>query len=220
MHRLIGKPKPAAPAPTLSDATKLLNERSDTLDGRIAKLDAELVQCKKQLKNAKGSAATNIKSRAMNILKRKRMLEKQRDGVQQQAFNLDQQAFAIDNLKNTASTVAAMKAGAKEMKKEYKNIDVDKIEDLQDDMHDLMLDAEEVNEIMGRSYGVPDEIGDDDLEAELAGLGDEFDVAEDEEVPDYLKAADFPGVPTGAVKATTATATPATAVEVKEKLPL
>ena len=31
------------------------------------------------------------------------------------------------------------------------------------DMSDLLEDADEVNEIMGRAYGVPDELNEDDL---------------------------------------------------------
>ena len=39
--------------------------------------------------------------------------------------------FTIQTLKDTQSTVTAMKAGVKEMKKEYKKVNIDKIEDLQ-----------------------------------------------------------------------------------------
>lgn len=37
-------------------------------------------------------------------------------------------------MKDTQSTVTAMKAGVKEMKKEYKKVNIDKIEDLQVNM--------------------------------------------------------------------------------------
>ncbi len=33
----------------------------------------------------------------------------------------------------------------------------------------------QVNDLMGRAYGTPEGLDDDDLEAELAALGDEFD---------------------------------------------
>ena len=205
MYRLIGKPKPEAPAPSLADASKTLTDRTDTLDGRIKALDKELAEFKKKLAAASTPAAKNaIKARATQVLKRKKMLEKQRDSVAQQAFNIDQQAFAIESLKNTAQTVAAMKVGAKELKKEYKSIDVGKIEDLQDDLADLMLDADEVNDIMGRSYAM-DEVGEDELEAEFEALADEFDVAEEEEVPDYLKASEMPAPPTSTPATATAT---------------
>ena len=201
MHRFVGKKAPAAPAPTLGDASKTLEARTDTLDARIAKLDKELFEYKKQLKNAKGTAAAAIKQRAMGVLKRKKMLEKQRDSTAQQAFNLDQTAFTIESMKTTVQTVAAMKEGAKTMKKEFKAINIDKIEDVQDDLADLMLDAEEINDVMGRAWGVPDDVYEEDLDAELAALDEEqFEIEEETGLPDYLKAApDMPAAPEGAV---------------------
>jgi charged multivesicular body protein 5 len=202
MHRFVGKKAPTTPAPTLGEAAKPLEGRTETLDQRIAKLDKELFEFKKQLKTAKGSAQTNIKTRAMGVLKRKKMLEKQRDSTAQQAFNLDQTAFTIETMKTTAQTVSAMKEGAKTMKKEFKAIDIDKIEDIQDDLADLMLDAEEINDVMSRAWGVPDDVMEDDLDAELAALDEEQFEAEEETnaLPDYLKAApDMPAVPVGSV---------------------
>ena len=62
-----------------------------------------------------------------------------------------------------------------------------------------MLDAEEVNEVMGRAYGLPDDIDEGDLDAELAALDeDEFAVEEHEEVPAYLQATAMPSAPSGA----------------------
>merc|ERR1712013_934940 len=48
-----------------------------------------------------------------------------------------------------------MKMGVKEMKKEFKNVDIDQIEDMQDDLADMMEDANEIQETLGRSYGMP-----------------------------------------------------------------
>ncbi len=57
-----------------------------------------------------------------------------------------------------------------------------------DDMEDLMLDTDEMNEILGRSYGVPENIDEEDLAAELNALDDELASEAVEEEPDYLKA--------------------------------
>ena len=64
------------------------------------------------------------------------------------------------------------------MKKEFKNINIDQIEDLQDDLSDMLEDANEVQEALGRSYGMPD-VDEDELEAELDALGDDFALDED-----------------------------------------
>ena len=47
-------------------------------------------------------------------------------------------------------SVDAMQTGLKQMKKEYAKVDIDKIEDLQEDMADMMEDANEIQEIMGK----------------------------------------------------------------------
>lgn len=47
-----------------------------------------------------------------------------------------------------------------------------------------MDQANEIQETLGRSYGVPDDIDEDELEAELDALGDEL---YEEEEPSYLE---------------------------------
>merc|ERR1712179_152607 len=81
-------------------------------------------------------------------------------------------------LKDTKTTVNAMKLGVKEMKKEFKNINIDQIEDMQDELGDMMEEANEIQESLGRSYGMP-EVDEDDLEAELDALGDEIALDDD-----------------------------------------
>ncbi len=62
------------------------------------------------------------------------MYEAQRDQLANQQFNVDQTSFAIDTVKDTQSTVSAMKAAAKTLKKEQKKININEIEDMQDEM--------------------------------------------------------------------------------------
>lgn len=56
------------------------------------------------------------------------MYEDQLNQLQQQTFNMEQAAMTTENLKNTMATVDAMRIANKEMKKQYKGIDIDKIE--------------------------------------------------------------------------------------------
>merc|ERR1719265_2624902 len=88
-----------------------------------------------------------------------------------QQFNIDQIKMAQEGLKETADTVTAMKGANKELKKQFKSIKIDQVEDLQDDMADLLEQAEEVQATLGRSYNT-DDIDEDDLEAELAAMED------------------------------------------------
>ena len=104
------------------------------------------------------------------------MYEKQRDNMASQAFNVEQTAFAIETVQDTQTTIAAMKKATTTLKVEAEKIDLDEIEDMQDDLADMLEDQEEVQDILSRAYGVPEgALDEDDLEAELAGLEDEFE---------------------------------------------
>lgn len=45
-----------------------------------------------------------------------------------------------------------MKDASKTLKSEVKKIDINKVEDMTDDMADMMEDMNEINDVMGRSY--------------------------------------------------------------------
>ena len=68
------------------------------------------------------------------------------------------------------------------------------IQDLQDELEDMGETAQEIQEVMGRSYGMP-EVDDADLEAELEALGD--DMLMDNDATYLDEAAKAPSAPTG-----------------------
>jgi charged multivesicular body protein 5 len=186
MNRLFGTSK-KTPKPSLSDAIAATDTRVDAVEVKIKKLDAELAKYKDQMKKMNDGPGKNaIKSKALRVLKQRKMYETQRDQLQQQSFNMEQASFTTENLRNVISTVDAMQIANKEMQKQYKKIDINKIESIQDDMEDLLEQANDIQETLGRTYGVPEDIDEDDLEAELDALGDELNFEEEEE-PSYLQ---------------------------------
>merc|ERR1719267_385334 len=111
MNRLFGQAKPAAPKPTLQDAAGSMEKRGESLDTKIGKLDKELARYTDQMKKMKpGPAKQAVQKRALAILKQKKMYEGQKEKTMNQQFNMEQIMFAQDGLKETASTVQAMKA--------------------------------------------------------------------------------------------------------------
>lgn len=66
-----------------------------------------------------------------------------------------------------------MKAGLKTMKTEYKKLDINKIDNLQDEMEEMLDMNNDIQEALSRQYDTPD-IDEADLEAELDALGDEL----------------------------------------------
>ena len=157
MNRLFGQSKAPVAKPTLSDASASMEKRGESLDQKIMKLDKELARYTEQMKKMKpGPAKQQVQKRAMAILKQKKMYENQREQTRNQQFNMDQVMFAQESLAETANTVSAMKDANKALKKQFKAIDINQVEDMQDDMADLLEQAEEIQSAMGRSYNTDD----------------------------------------------------------------
>merc|ERR1712088_781023 len=166
---------------------------------KVARIDGELNKYKQQMsKMREGPAKNAVKQKALRLLKQKKQYEAQAENMRNQSFNMEQTLMATQTLKDTKTTVNAMKLGVKEMKKEFKNVNIEQIEDMQDELADMLEDANEVQEVMGRTYGMP-EIDEDDLEAELDALGDDFAMDEDTSYLDEAnKAPDAPAKEPGA----------------------
>eukprot|EP01059_Diplonema_ambulator_P009019 TRINITY_DN187_c0_g1_i1.p1 TRINITY_DN187_c0_g1~~TRINITY_DN187_c0_g1_i1.p1 ORF type:complete len:214 (+),score=84.75 TRINITY_DN187_c0_g1_i1:1137-1778(+) len=175
MNRLFGRSSaPKAPPPTIDDTSDRLDKRVGQTDGRIQKIDDELNKIREQMKRTKGPAQARLKQRAMQLLKQKRMYEGQRDQIENQRFNMDQMQFAAESVKDTIDHVACLKATATQLKTDQKKINIDDVERMQEELQDLYDDNNEIQEILGRSYGMPEEIDEEELEAELAGLEDDM----------------------------------------------
>ncbi|KAL8193093.1 hypothetical protein R6Q57_026997 [Mikania cordata] len=164
MKRVFGAKKDKEPPPSLNDASDRINKRGETVDEKIKKLDVELARYKEQIKKTRpGPAQEAVKARAMRVLKQKRMYEGQRDMLYNQTFNLDQVAFASEGIKDAQQTMSALKSANKELKGMMKTVKIQDIDNLQDEMMDMMDISNEIQESLGRSYSVPDDIDEDEL---------------------------------------------------------
>ena len=81
-----------------------------------------------------GPAKNAVKQKALRLLKQKKQYESQAENMRNQSFNMEQTLMATQTLKDTKTTMDAMKVGVKEMKKEFKNVNIEKIE-VSDYMH-------------------------------------------------------------------------------------
>ncbi|KAL2651155.1 hypothetical protein R1flu_019283 [Riccia fluitans] len=189
MKRVFGVKKEKAPAPTVEEATERMNKRGDNVDDKIKKLDAELVRYREQIKRTRpGPAQEAVKARAMRILKQKKLYEGQRDQLYNQTFNLEQVSFATEGIKDAQQTMSAMRAANKELKGTMKTLKIDDIDKMQDEMMDLVDYSNEIQESLGRSYSVPDDIDEDELMGELAALEEDMGSEEvSDGVPAYLQ---------------------------------
>lgn len=196
MNRLFGS-VPKGPKPTLGSAITNLDERIASLDVQLASVNSELQTYQQKLSRMRdGPGKSAMKSKASKVLQRRKMLESQRDQLQSQSWNMEQARTLQDNLKNTMATVDALKTTNKELKKQYGKVDIDQIERLQDEMADLLDVGNEIQESLARSYDVPEDVDEAELDAELEALGLEAEMEPEmggsvpafmqEEVPDFI----------------------------------
>ncbi|RAH43271.1 putative SNF7 family protein (Cta1) [Aspergillus brunneoviolaceus CBS 621.78] len=173
MNRLFGS-KNAAPKPTLDGAISNVENRISSIDVKLAALNSELSTYQTKIaKMRDGPGKTALRQKALKVLQRRKQYEAQRDQLSQQSWNMEQAGMMQDNLKNVMTTVDAMKTTTKTLKKQYGQIDIDKIERMQDEMADLMDIGNEIQESISRAYDVPEDVDEAELDAELEALGEE-----------------------------------------------
>lgn len=186
MKRLFGGKSSAPPPPTLDDASARLGTRGQAIDAKVKSLDDELLKLRDQIQKTRGPMQERYKQKALNILKQKKQYESQRDAVYQQQCNIDQMAFTKEMVADTHLQITAMKDVAKQLKTDLKKFSVDDVENMHDDLVDLYQEQQEIQEIMGRAYGVPEDVDEDALNDELDALA--FDM-EKEKDASYLDTA-------------------------------
>ncbi|CCE81810.1 Piso0_002483 [Millerozyma farinosa CBS 7064] len=191
MNRLFGT-KNATPKLSLNEAVQNIDERVGSLDVKLSKINSELSTYQQKISRMRDGPGKNaLKQKALKLLRQRKQIEAQKDQLENQSWNMSQASMTTDNLKNTMITIDAMKTANKQLKQTYGKIDVDKVEELQDEMLDLIDKSNELQESLSTSYDVPDEISESELDAELDALGEEMDFesqlgnAEDS-VPGYL----------------------------------
>ena len=104
--------------------------------------------------------------------------------------NLEGAKAQSENLEYVMAQVEAMKTTNKALKQQYGKVDIDKIERLQDEMADLMDVGKELEESLSRAYGLPEDVDESELDAELDALGEEMQYEQEAgigETPGFLQ---------------------------------
>lgn len=156
------------------------------LDQKIIECDNELRRIQQQLKNLpSGASKQGLQTKAKNILVRKKRFEQQAETYREKAFNIDSLADSIKAAEDIKVVAGVMKNGVKQLKNDLQKIDLDKIENCQQELNDLIDMTDEVEAAIQRSYEIPQDIDDDELNAQLELLGDEIVLDSD---PSYIDA--------------------------------
>ncbi|CAD8166512.1 unnamed protein product [Paramecium pentaurelia] len=188
MNRLFGTskqepPKQQQPQPQnpqqpkvidLSEQQKRSEAKVKELTEQIQELDKQICEQYQKAKTSKGVQQTTAKSRAVMLLKRKKMLEQQLGQMLNNQMTLDQVAFTKENIQNTIEMAQAMQQVVAVQKEAFKEIDMDKLDDLMDDMEDMKFETDYMNEMMNRNYSC--DIDESELDREMAEIENDMNL--------------------------------------------
>lgn len=138
----------------------MLTKKQDYLEKRI---EQELMIAKKH--------GTKNKRAALQALKRKKRLEQQLTQIDGTLSTIEFQREALENSHTNTEVLKNMGFAAKAMKKVHENMDLDKIDDLMQDITEQQDVAQEISNAISGPFG--ETFDEDELMAELEELEQE-----------------------------------------------
>lgn len=117
---------------------------------------------------------------------------------------IEYQREALENANTNTEVLKIMGQAAKALKSAHNNMDVDKVEDLMDEVREQQQIADEISQVISNPIGFGHEVDDDDLMKELEEMEQEeldkqlLDTNQPETLPDVPVAE--PSVPAAAKK--------------------
>ena len=131
---------------------------------------------------------------ALQALKRKKRYETQLNQIDGTLTTLEYQREALENANTNTAVLKTMGEAAKAFKSAHLELDIDKVQDLKDEIAEQQELANEISDVISRPIGMDAQIDEDDLLRELEELEQE-DL--DEKMLEIPSADNLPKVPAG-----------------------
>ncbi|XP_051964604.1 charged multivesicular body protein 4c [Xyrauchen texanus] len=155
-------PSPQEAIQKLRETEEMLMKKQEYLEQKI---EAELVTAKKN--------GTKNKRAALQALKRKKRYEKQLAQIDGTLSTIEFQREALENANTNTEVLKNMGFAAKAIKTAHENMDIDKVDDLMQDITEQQELAQEISDAISRPVGFGEEFDEDELIAELEELEQE-----------------------------------------------
>lgn len=153
-------------APSTSDAIQKLRTTQDLLIKKQEYLEKQIDDL---MLVARKNASKN-KRVALQALKKKKRLEKTLQQVDGTLTTLELQKDALEGANTNAAVLISMKEAAEALKNAHKNLDVDKVHDIMDDIAEQHDVANEISNAISNPVGFGEDIDEDELTRELEEL--------------------------------------------------
>lgn len=159
-------------APSTGEAIQKLRETENMLIKKQEFLESKIEE---ELNIARKNASKN-KRVALQALKKKKRLEKQLQQIDGTLSTIEMQREALESANTNTAVLTTMKNAADALKAAHKNMDVDNVHDMMDDIAEQQDVAREISDAISNPVAFGADLDDEDLERELDELEqEEFD---------------------------------------------
>ena len=131
---------------------------------------------------------------ALNALRKKKRFEQQLNQIDGTLTTLEYQRESLENANTNTEVLKTMGLAAKAFKSAHLELDIDKVQDLKDDIAEQQELANEIADVISKPVGIDAQVDDDELMLELEALEQENVAEKMLEIP---SAVSLPKVPTG-----------------------
>jgi len=149
----------------LRETEEMLQKKADFLETKVTK---ELTIAKQH-----GTKNPQSKRIALQALKRKKRYEKQLNQIDGTLSTIEFQREALENATTNTEVLSVMGDAAKALQTAHKNLDIDKVHDLMDNVAEQNELAEEISNTISNPIGFGNEVDEDDLLLELEEIEQE-----------------------------------------------
>jgi charged multivesicular body protein 4 len=157
-----GVPSPQEAIQRLRETEEMLQKKSDFLEKKI---ENEVATARKH--------GTKNKRAALQALKRKKRYEKQLTAIDGTLSTIEFQLETLENASTNTEVLKVMGEAAKALKQAHKNMDVDDVHTLMDDVAEQQEIANEISDAISNPVGFGQDVDEDELMAELEDLEQE-----------------------------------------------
>ncbi|KAM3921814.1 charged multivesicular body protein 4b [Leptodactylus fuscus] len=155
-------PSPQEAIQKLRDTEEMLAKKQEFLEKKI---EQELTTARKH--------GTKNKRAALQALKRKKRYEKQLAQIDGTLSTIEFQREALENANTNTEVLKNMGFAAKAMKAAHDNMDIDKVDELMQDIAEQQELADEISQAISKPVGIGEDFDEDELMAELEELEQE-----------------------------------------------
>ncbi|XP_063225028.1 charged multivesicular body protein 4b [Bacillus rossius redtenbacheri] len=146
----------------LRDTEEMLIKKQDFLEQKITQ---EITLAKKH--------GTKNKRAAIQALKRKKRYERQLQQIDGTLSTIEMQREALEGANTNTAVLTTMKNAADALKAAHKNMDIDNVHDMMDDIAEQQDVAREISDAISNPVAFGQDVDEDELEAELEALEQE-----------------------------------------------